>query len=180
MRSYKAEGIILRRRNFGEADRFLTIFTKQYGKISVKAKGVRKISSRRSPHVELLNLVSLSLYKGRVNFILTEAETIENYYQIKEKLKTVGLAYHICELVDSLCAENQENQKVFSLLCGVLTNLSEDGNKEVVVSSFEKELLSALGFSSASSFSQFGDTQNFIEEILERKLKAKRILPLFN
>ncbi|PIZ97846.1 MAG: DNA repair protein RecO, partial [Candidatus Levybacteria bacterium CG_4_10_14_0_2_um_filter_35_8] len=55
MNSYKTEGIVIKRRNLGEADKILTIFTKRYGKIQVKAPGIRKINSRRSPHVELLN-----------------------------------------------------------------------------------------------------------------------------
>jgi len=54
MKSYKTEGIIIKRKNFGEADRILTIFTKNKGKISIVAKGVRKINSRRAPHIELL------------------------------------------------------------------------------------------------------------------------------
>ncbi len=176
MRSFKTEGIVIRRRNVGEADRLLTIFTKHHGKITVKAKGVRKISSRRSSHVELLNLVNLSLYKGRINPILTEATTIENFSGAKDNLNSVGFAYHVCELVDSLCAENQENSAVFSLLYEVLSNLSARADHTVTISKFEKELLNALGFGSHSAYL---NTQGFIEEIIERRLKAKRILPLF-
>ena len=62
-RAYKTEAIIIKRRNFGEADRILTILTKNYGKIQVRAPGVRKITSRRSSHIELLNFSSLTLYR---------------------------------------------------------------------------------------------------------------------
>jgi DNA repair protein RecO (recombination protein O) len=48
---YIAEGIILKRRNLGETDRILTVFSRQYGKIKILAKGVRKINSRRSGHI---------------------------------------------------------------------------------------------------------------------------------
>ncbi|MBI2195434.1 MAG: DNA repair protein RecO [Candidatus Levybacteria bacterium] len=177
MRSFKTEGIVIRRRNVGEADRLLTVFTKHHGKITIKAKGVRKISSRRSGHIELLNLVSLSLYRGRVTSTLTEVETINNFGKIKDNLKSCGLAYHVCELIDSLCAENQENLKVYSLLCEVLANLSDQENLKVIISRFETELLDALGFISQS---QYLNTQGLIEEIIERRLKAKRILPLLD
>ena len=64
MRTHKTEGIIIKRRNYGEADRILTVFTKYNGKIQVKATGIRRIPSRRSAHVELLNYSVLNLYKG--------------------------------------------------------------------------------------------------------------------
>lgn len=178
MRSYKTEGIVIRRRNVGEADRLLTVFTKQHGKIIIKAKGIRRISSRRSAHVELLNFVRLSLYRGRVHSILTEAEMLNNFSSLKDNLKSVGLAYHICELVDGLCAENQENAKAFNLLFEVLSKLSEKEDEALTVSNFEKDLLFALGFTPNKTSALF-NTQGFIEQILERRLKAKRLLPLF-
>ena len=55
MRNFKTEGIIIKRRDYGEADRILTVMTREYGKLKIKAKGVRKITSRRSAHIELLN-----------------------------------------------------------------------------------------------------------------------------
>ena len=62
MRTYKIEGIVLRRRNLGEADRILTVLSRESGKISIKAPGVRRIPSRRSSHVELLNHSKFTLY----------------------------------------------------------------------------------------------------------------------
>ncbi len=177
MRSYKTTGVVIKRRNVGEADRLLTVFTKHHGKITIKAKGVRKISSRRSGHIELLNLVSMSLYKGRVVSTLTEVETIDNFSNIKENLKSCGLAYHVCELIDSLCAENQENYQVFSLLCDVLSKLEESNDHTELISVFEKELLNALGFSHQS---HLANTQGLIEQILERRLKTKRMLSIFD
>lgn len=177
MRNFKTTGVVIKRRNVGEADRLLTIFTKHHGKITVKAKGVRKISSRRSGHIELLNLVNLSLYKGHSSPILTEATAIENYEDIKSDLKTVGLAYHICELIDSLCAENQENTKVYSLLLEILSKLEDIESQNKLILDFEKDLLTALGFSH-DDYST--NTSVLIEQILERRLKTKRMLPLLS
>ncbi|MEK9176642.1 MAG: DNA repair protein RecO, partial [Patescibacteria group bacterium] len=122
MHVFKTEGIVIKRKNFGEADRILTIFTKNNGKITVIAKGVRKISSRRSPHVELLNLTLLTIYNGRMP-ILTEAETINHFSSLKCDLNKAGQAFYICELVDGLLAEHQENRAVFSLLEKTLFDL---------------------------------------------------------
>src|SRR3989338_2325539 len=115
MRTYKIEGIVLRRRNLGEADRILTILTKYNGKIQVRAPGVRRIPSRRSSHVELLNFSQLTLYSSSKSFmpIVIEAQTLEDFSEVKCDLEKIGCAYYICELINGLCADNQENRSVF-------------------------------------------------------------------
>ncbi|MBI2034995.1 MAG: DNA repair protein RecO [Candidatus Levybacteria bacterium] len=131
MRTFKTEGIIIKRRNIGEADRFLIVFTKNYGKITVKAVGVRKIMSRRSGHVELLNHSVLTLYKSGYGLpILTETQALEDFSEIKRDLTKIGFAYHICELVDGLCPENQDNRAVFSLLFDTLKKLTYSSSED--------------------------------------------------
>ena len=76
MRTFSSEGIILKRVDFGEADRLITIFTKNRGKITSLAKGIRRIESRRSGNVELLNKAKLSFAESRSLPILTEAESL--------------------------------------------------------------------------------------------------------
>ncbi len=177
MRSFKAEGIVIKRNNYSEADRIVTIFTKKNGKIKVKATGVRKIASRRSPHIELFNYCIFSLYQGRNMPTLTEVESKESFPLLKKDLKRIGLAYHVCELVDGLCAENQEHQDIFMLLGKTLRKISKEENLEEVIHEFELELLRLLGFHTRSSSTERINTQEVIEEILERKLKTKQILP---
>lgn len=175
MKTFTTEGIIIRRRNIGEADRILTIFTKGSGKIKVKAIGVRKINSRRSSHIELLNHSILTLYNGRAMPILTEAQTVEDFSEVKEDLAKVGFAYHICELLDGLCPENQENSDIFSLLKKALSHLSEYDGKSFI-EEFEKRLLVSLGFYPKAQFLPNFNTQNFIENILERRLKSRQFI----
>lgn len=124
MRHVKTEAIIIKRRNYRDADRILTLFTKDYGKLHVRAAGVRKITSRRSAHIELLNHSILSLYKAHAFPVLTEAQTIDNYSEMKKDLHKVGHAYYICELIDGLCPENQELRQVFGLLQETLNKLN--------------------------------------------------------
>ncbi len=176
MRNYKIEAIILKRRNVGEADKLLTIFTKQHGKMQVKAVGIRRITSRRSPHAELLNHSMLTLYKGKGIPIVTEATTVESFSAIKNSLLKVGFAYHICELIDGLCAENQENKFVFSLLHNTLDRLSKEEEILDAIHEFEIQLLTSLGFYRFSQNNRDIDTLSFIESILERKLKARKFL----
>ncbi|MEK7572868.1 MAG: DNA repair protein RecO [Patescibacteria group bacterium] len=179
MRSFKTEGIVIRRRNIGEADRLLTIFTKESGKIRIKAPGVRRITSRRSPHIELLNLSALTLYSSsRSNIpLLTEAQTIRDFDFIKKDLKRIGFAFYICELVDKLCPPDQENRRIFYLLRETLEKLEFISEKEALVNEFEEKALSYLGFMPHEY--QLSDRQAFIEKILEKKMRTSELLPLF-
>jgi DNA repair protein RecO (recombination protein O) len=155
----------------------VTIFTKKNGKIKVKATGVRKIASRRSPHIEPLNYCIFGLYQGKGMPILTEVESKECFPLLKKDLKRIGFAYHVCELIDGLCAENQEHPEVFMLLGRTLRKLSKEENLPDVIYEFELELLRLLGFQKVTLSTTKINTQDLIEEILERRLKTKQMLP---
>lgn len=175
MRSFKTEGIIIKRKNYGEADRILTVLTKNKGKISVLAKGVRKISSRRASHIELLNLSVINCHEGRMP-ILTEVETISHYSSLKSDLTRAGYAFYVCELVDGLLAEHQENRAAFHLLQGVLYDLETENDPRKRIKRFEQELIILLGFwPKEQVFVE--DSESFIEDIMEKKIKTKRIIP---
>ena len=197
MRSFRTKGIIIKRRNTGEADKILTVFTHEFGKLQIKAIGIRRIASRRCAHVELLNYSALGLYKGPNNTILTEANAIDSFSAIKDDLDKVGYAYHLCELVDGLCPENQENKTVFTLLKNMLTQIACHSSAPLcnskyswgaggnpystnsipsAIHGFEIELLSILGYwNKEDTVFDKVDTRNFIESILERKLKSCNI-----
>lgn len=181
MRTYKIEGIVLKRRNLGEADRILTVLSKESGKIAIKAPGVRRIPSRRSPHVELLNFSEFTLYKSSKALmpIVTQAQTLEDFSAIKNDLHKVGYAYYICELINGLCADNQENRKVFFHLKSILFELSKISDAQSLIKKFEKDLLAELGFWSEVKLLRTQGSQVVIEGLLERKLKTLRVIPLF-
>lgn len=179
MRSYKVEGIVINRRNYSESDRIITVFSKTQGKIQIKASGVRKITSRRSSHIELLNYGTFSLHQGRNMPILTEVESLESFPKIKKDLKKVGFSYHILELVNGLCAENQESFEIFMLLGKTLRRISLENNLVEIVRDFETKLLNLLGFYGVKQELDF-NTHVFIENILERKLKSKQFIASFS
>lgn len=179
MRHIRTDGIIVKRRNSGEADRILTVFTRALGKVSVKAVGVRKITSKRSSHIELLNSVSMTLYQGRAFPVLMEVQTTNTFPVIKSDLQRIGFAYHICELIDGLCPEHQENDALFSLLEKTLVRLGNDEDPTALVRDFEVSLLSQLGFYDRDTLLNLTDTSRIIESVMERKLKTKQLLHRF-
>lgn len=86
-RVYSTEAIVLRRDDYGEADRLLTLLTPRSGKMRVMAKGARKTSSRKAGHVELFTRVTLMLARGRLFDIVTQAEAIETHRALREDLQ---------------------------------------------------------------------------------------------
>jgi DNA repair protein RecO len=144
MAGVSTEGIILKRHNFGEADRVMTALTDRFGKISIVARGVRRITSRRAGNVEILNRVSMSLFKGK-NYTLTEAQSLETFPVIKSQLTLSTIAFHLIELADKLLLEDQPNVPAYSLLLTALRFL-EVNPRQIFVRAYEIKMMSLTGF----------------------------------
>lgn len=74
---YQTEGIILGKKDFGEADRMFSIYTKEFGMISVIAQGVRHLKSKLRYNLDIFVLGNFSLVRGRDIWRITDAEEIK-------------------------------------------------------------------------------------------------------
>ena len=174
--SYKTEGIILKRTNYGEADKILTIYTKHHGKIKALAKGIRKLTSRKAGSLEVFNQAVVFLVKGKNFNLVTEAQAVNLFKSWRKNLVRVGVAYYFCELVDKLTPEEQENLAVFELLSDSLGKIDKTGLK-VLVRDFEEKLLTDLGFGVPAVLQkQSGSLKTYIESIIEKKINSPRII----
>ncbi len=89
MQYLKDKGFVLRRVNFGDSDRYITLFSENHGKVELVAKGVRKITPRRAAACELLNLVEFQSVRTAKNFILTEVRLIDSFEHLKRELSHI-------------------------------------------------------------------------------------------
>ena len=144
--TYRAEAVVLRRHDFGETDRILTLYTPTHGKLRAIAKGVRRITSRRSGHIELLTRVKVFLARGRELDILTQAETVEAYRPLREDLYLTACGYYVAELVDRVVADRIENPRLYGLLVSTLERLATDRRPEVALRHFELHLVRVIGY----------------------------------
>lgn len=168
-------GFVIKRINFGEADRFITLFTKDNGKMEVVARGVRKISSKRASYTELLTLINFQAIKTSKNYILTEVQQVRNFEATKSSLEKIGVLFFICELVDRLCPDGQKHADIYNLIFQTLLNIEKQENAQHI-SDFQLEMLSLLGFwDRKRKFEDEDDLKNFIEGIIEKKLKARNM-----
>jgi len=174
-RVYKAEGIILKRRSVGEADRILTVFTNQYGKIRVLAKGVRKITSRRAGHIEVFSHVIMTIHQGHTLDMVSEAQALRNGSLFDTDAIRLSYAYCLAELVDQLLADHQEHRDVFLFLKDSLNALltsSLEAEYQQILSDFVHHLLWNLGFLPQARTLTGERMKAFVEGITERSVRS--------
>ncbi|MFT4036597.1 MAG: DNA repair protein RecO [Thermomicrobiales bacterium] len=145
-RLYRCEVIVLARSDFGEADRLLTVFSRQHGKLRVVAKGARRPLSRLGPHLEYFCRSRLMMARGRELDVVTGAETVEAFLPLRADLDAYGHASHMVEVLARLTQDRQENAAVFELLAGSLQLLAEGVDPFHATRHYELVLLAELGF----------------------------------
>jgi DNA repair protein RecO (recombination protein O) len=114
---------VLRRQDFGEADRVLTLYSPTLGKVRAIAKGVRRPKSRLGGNVELFTHVNVLVAQGRNLDIVTQAQAVLPFHGIRDDLWKAAYASYAAELVDRFTEERLENRAIFELLLEVLTHL---------------------------------------------------------
>jgi DNA repair protein RecO (recombination protein O) len=146
MRLYRCEGVVLRRRDFGEADRLVTVLTDDYGKIRALAKGTRRTKSRMGGHLEPYTRTNLLIARGRNLDIITQAEVVNSMRNLRATELSISYAAHWAEIADQITVESQENRPAYLALVRALTSLDHGRNPEVTSRICEWEFLSAAGF----------------------------------
>ncbi|MGQ9681376.1 MAG: DNA repair protein RecO [Anaerolineae bacterium] len=145
-RLYHTEGIVLKRSDLGEADRLLVLFTPGLGKLRVVAKGVRKVPSRKAGYVEPLMRSHFLLARARELDIVTQADAIEVYGELRHDLVRTSFACYLAELVDAFAEEGGENPALYTLLASALRHLADGDEPSLLTRHFELRLLDLVGY----------------------------------
>jgi DNA repair protein RecO (recombination protein O) len=146
-RSFRVEAVVLRHADWGEADRLLTLYTRERGKVRAIAKGARRIRSRKAGHLEPFTRVTLQLAKGRDLLIVTQADTVDAYLPLHEDLVKTGNAAYAVELLDRFTSEDEsENVPAFRLLTETLARIASQTDIWLAVRYYEVRLLDLVGF----------------------------------
>jgi len=145
MNSYKTPGIVIKRMNYGEADRILTILTERFGKIKAIAKGVRKIKSKLAGSLEPFMLINLELHEGKTFYIVTGASIEQEFPQIHKDLKKTSLAFYVGEVADKFLQEEQKSGSIFEVFKDALLGI-EESDDQFLLRVFELRMIEASGF----------------------------------
>lgn len=145
-RELKTPAVVIRRARLKEADRVITFFTRELGKISAVAKGVRKGKSKLAGHLETLTYINLSLARGKNLDTIIGSQTLSPYLAVRNSLERTAYGLYFAELVSHFAPEGQANPALFGLLVETLENLSSTASPEPLARYFELNLLKTLGY----------------------------------
>lgn len=173
MRSYSEEGIVLTRKNYGEADRILSLYSKGHGRISAIAKGVRRLASRKRGHIEVFSHIRFQAVNTKGLDLITEVETIENFSEIRKNLSKSSLAYYFMEVIGRTTHEGEAHPELFYLLTRYLNDLKIENKLRSLKNNFVTESLEVLGFWPTGK--TLVAPEIALEEVIERNLATVRV-----
>jgi DNA repair protein RecO (recombination protein O) len=118
-------GFVFKKEDRGEADQIFKIFTKDFGKIEVLGKGIRKISSKLRSQIDIFYLSEIEFIQGKIHKRLTDALLIEKYKNLRKSFKRLSIAYQISEVLDGLIKGEERDERIWNLILETFKNLND-------------------------------------------------------
>ncbi|NLN15807.1 MAG: DNA repair protein RecO [Firmicutes bacterium] len=146
MACYRSEAIVLRTWDLGEADKALTLYTKDEGKIRAAGRGARRMRSRLLAVCQPFVHGRYLFFRGRGMDSLAQGELINSYRQLREELDRMAAAAYLAELVDVLVEERDPQEELFRLLLDSFDFMVEHGPTDLLLRFFELQLMNLLGY----------------------------------
>ena len=145
MKYYEITAYIVARRNVFEADKIITLFSKEMGKLSAIAKGVRLAKAKLAGNLEPFNECRLRLVKGRNLDIIIGAQADKMYDYSRLNTDQLQILYFISEILNRLSAEHQPNTVAFELFGEATQALYNNANTQLVAQYFGLNFLRSIG-----------------------------------
>lgn len=147
---YRTQGFILKKENRGEADQILTVYTKDFGKLEILAKSIRKITSKLRSGAEVFYLSEIEFVQGKNYKTLTDAIALKKFEKIRKNVLKLDIAFRISEVVDQLVRGEEVDERIWYLLKETFTQLNNQKlksfNLQLLYYYFFWNLLSYLGY----------------------------------
>lgn len=146
-RMFKAEAVVLRRRDLKERDKLLTLYTKEQGKLTIRAIGAKKIESKLGGHVEPFMCTEVCVVSSKTIDILAGAQVIHAYPNLRSSISGTHAAQYLMEVVDQLTPDGQNEPSVYELLTHGLDILNQQSKVNfLTVQAIVLKILGHLGF----------------------------------
>ena len=144
---YRTQAFILNKTDWDEADQVFNVYTKEFGKIKVSAKAIRKIKSKLRSGMDLFYFSEIEFIQGKNYKTLTDAIIIDKFENIRKDLEKLEVASQIAEALDDLIHEQEQDEQVWTLLNEVFDKLQNSWNNyNLIYYYFFWNLLSLLGY----------------------------------
>ena len=126
MKFIKTRGLVIRKRDTGEADRIITIFSENFGKIDLLVKGIRKSKKRDQSSADLLTLSNFTFYKKGDNYILNTIDSIDFFYDLKTSIEKLEITSYILSIVNEIVLPGERKREFFLRLKKALDFIIEN------------------------------------------------------
>jgi len=146
MALYNVEAINIKSRSAGEADKIITLFSKGHGKIQAIAKGAKRPTSKFGGRLEVFSYNHIQLATARNLDIMSQCETIESFYKLRENREKLNAGFYMVKLIDIITEDRQKNDELFDLLLEALYALQVSTDANVLCRAFEVKLCKVEGF----------------------------------
>ena len=123
---HRTLGFVLKKENRGEADQFFWIYTKDYGKIVVLAKAIRKPGSKLRSAIDVFYFSEIEFIQGRAQKTLTDAFLVERLVGIRRDLQKLRLAYRFSRVLSQLIKNQEPDQRLWRLLESFFKSLDQE------------------------------------------------------
>jgi DNA repair protein RecO (recombination protein O) len=171
--SYSSSGVVLGRKNYGEADRIISVYSKDHGRISLMAKGIRRPKSKKRGHLEIFSLLNFQSVSGHGIDLMIEADIIDDFKEIRKSLSKVSLAYYFMEVIGKITHENEQNADLFNLILESLNKLKTETKLKKFRLDFILKLLTIMGYWPRGQ--KLPNPDELLEEVIERQIYAQRV-----
>lgn len=172
---HKAEAIVLKKRQLLQQDFVITLFTKELGKIKVIAKGIKKLTSRRAPHLETGNLLNIILSQKSEPHYLQQTELISAFSGIKDHTDKMSYAYVYFFILDRILPEGQTEESLFNITKKFLIDLTKLEEISILfLQKYLQKMLMYLGY--VHEERSFAELIHITEEIIHEKVPLHAII----
>jgi len=126
---YRTEGFVFKKEERAEADQMLSVFTKEFGRVELKARAIRKIASKLRPGIDIFYFSEVEFIQGRLSKTLTDAVKIKENRSIENDFKKLKIACQIADILDNFIKGQEKDGATFDLLVEVFDKLRDDSFK---------------------------------------------------
>lgn len=173
-RSLKTEALILKKYSLPGSDRIVSLFTKELGRVRVVAKGIKKITSRRLPHIETANLVFVTLSRSKETYYYRDSSLISGFSHIKSNKENIAYVYYLFFILEKILPEEQPEPLVYRTAINFLVDLSKRNTRETFpLATYINAVLKNLGYTKEEL--TFASMERLLEDMINEKLPSLSI-----
>lgn len=171
--SFNDECIVIKHRKFKDADSLITIFSRNHGKFTALAKGVRRLQSKKRGSLQPAMYAKVQCFQGRGSLrLIIQAQLIRSLAPQTQSLVSLTKTSQILEMLDALIPEEEGTSDIFDAATNILQEIALNTADRQKIISFTQHLLYSLGFITQQPLSEHR-LKLLLEDILERPLKSK-------